>query len=127
MLADVILIIHFLFVLFVVGGVPLIWLGAWMEWGFVRNFSFRLAHFAAILFVVCESLMGMVCPLTLLEDTLRGTTTGGNFIQRWLHRILFYDAPEGVLTMLYVVFALLVAVTFKLLPPRHRKIPSTSI
>ena len=127
MLADVILIIHFLFVLFVIGGVPLIWFGAWMEWGFVRNFSFRLAHLAAILFVVCESLMGMVCPLTLLEDTLRGTTTGGNFIQRWLHRILFYDAPEGVLTMLYVVFALLVAVTFKLLPPRHRKIPSTSI
>ena len=127
MLADIILIIHFLFVLFVVGSVPLIWLGAWMEWGFVRNFSFRLAHLAAILFVVCESLMGMVCPLTLLEDSLRGTTTGGNFIQRWLHRILFYDAPEGVLTTLYVVFALLVAVTFKLLPPRHRKIPSTSM
>ena len=127
MLADVILIIHFLFVLFVVGSLPLIWLGAWMEWSFVRNLRFRFAHLAAILFVVCESLMGMVCPLTLLEDSLRGTATGGNFIQRWLHLILFYDAPEGMLTTLYVVFALLVAVTFKLLPPRHRKIPSTSM
>ena len=67
--------------------------------GFVRNFRFRLAHLAAILFVVGESLIGMVCPLTLLEDSLRRTATGSNFIQRWLHRILFYDVPEWMLTM----------------------------
>jgi hypothetical protein len=120
-LADIILIIHFLFVLFVVGSLPLIWIGAWMGWGFVRNLRFRLAHLAAILFVVGESVIGIACPLTLLEDSLRRAEPGGNFIQRWLHRILFYDVPEWVLMMVYVLFAFLVAVTFRLLPPHHRK------
>lgn len=121
LLADVVLIIHFLFVLFVVGSLPLIWIGAWRGWGFVRNLRFRLAHLAAILFVAAESLIGMACPLTVLEDSLRRTATSGNFIQRWLHRILYYDVSEWILMTIYVLFALLVAVTFRLVPPRHRK------
>jgi hypothetical protein len=117
LLADIILIIHFLFVLFVVGSVPLIWIGAWLGWRFVRNMRFRLAHVGAIVFVSMESMAGMVCPLTLLEDLLRQSPTDTSFIQRWLHRILFYDVPEGVLTVLYLTFAILVAITFKLVPP----------
>lgn len=121
MLADIVLIVHFLFVLFVVGSLPLIWIGEWMRLDFVRNLRFRLAHMAAILFVVVEAFVGMVCPLTLLEDRLRGAESGGNFIQRWLHRILFYDVPEWILTMIYILFAILVIITFKLLPPRPCK------
>lgn len=120
-LADLILVIHFLFVLFVVGGLPLIWVGAWMGWNFVQSLRFRLAHLAAILFVVGESLIGMACPLTVWEDSLRRTASGGNFIQRWLHRIIFYDVSEWMLTIVYVLFALLVAITFILLPPHRRK------
>ena len=66
-----------------------------MRLDFVRNLRFRLAHIAAILFVVVESLLGMICPLTLMEDWLRGAQTESGFIQRWLHRILFYDVPKG--------------------------------
>ena len=117
LLADIILIIHFLFVLFVVGSVPLIWIGARLGWRFVRNMRFRLAHVGAIVFVSMESMAGMVCPLTLLEDLLRQSPTNTSFVQRWLHRILFYDVPEGVLTVLYLTFAILVAITFKLVPP----------
>jgi hypothetical protein len=117
LLADIILITHFLFVLFVVGSVPLIWIGARLGWRFVRNIRFRLAHLGAIVFVSMESMAGMVCPLTLLEDLLRQSPTDTSFIQRWLHRILFYDVPEGVLTVLYLMFAILVAITFKLIPP----------
>lgn len=119
-LADVILAVHFLFVLFVVGSLPLIWAGAWCGWDFVRSHRFRFAHLGAILFVVGESLLGMVCPLTAWEDELRQAEGGGSFIQRWLHHILFYDFPEGVLTTVYVLFALLVAATFKLVPPHRR-------
>ena len=79
MLADIVLIVHFLFVLFVVGSLPLIWIGGWMRLDLVRNLRFRLAHIAAILFVVVESFVGMICPLTLLEDRLRGGESGGSF------------------------------------------------
>lgn len=116
-LADIVLLIHFLYVLFVVGSLPVIWLGAWLKRGFVRNPWFRYLHLAAILFVVAESLMGVVCPLTVWENALRQTVVEDSFIQRWLHRILFYDVPESVLTVVYVLFAGLVMVTFKWIPP----------
>ena len=121
MLADIVLIIHFLFVVFVVVSLPLIWMGRWMRLNFVRNLRFRLAHIAAILFVVVESIFGMVCPLTLLEDRLRGGESSGNFIQHWLHRILFYEVPEWILATIYVLFAILVIITFRLVPPLPRK------
>ena len=119
--ADIVLVIHLMFVLFVVGSLPLIWIGAWMRLSFVRNRYFRLAHLAAIAFVVGESLVGMMCPLTLLEDRLRGTATEHGFVERWLHRILFYDVPEGVLTVLYIVFALLVVITLRQIPPHGKR------
>ena len=52
LLADLVLIIHFLYVLFVVGSLPVIWLGAWLKLAFVRNPWFRYLHLAAICLVV---------------------------------------------------------------------------
>ncbi len=120
LLADAILIFHFLFVLFVVGGLPAIWIGAWLKLDFVRNIWFRIIHLAAILFVVGESLFGIVCPLTIWEDNLRQLESDSSFIQRWLHHILFYELPEGLLTIAYLLFAILIVATFLLIPPYHR-------
>ncbi|OGA54953.1 MAG: hypothetical protein A3F74_17400 [Betaproteobacteria bacterium RIFCSPLOWO2_12_FULL_62_58] len=116
-LADLILVIHFLFVLFVVGGLILIWIGAAAGWGWVRNLWFRVAHFAAIFYVVIESVIGVVCPLTIWEDALRGAREEKSFIARWVHRMLFYDFPEWVFTIAYVAFALLVIATFWFVRP----------
>ena len=122
LLANAVLIIHFLFVLFVVGSLPVIWIGAWLRLNFVRNIRFRIAHLTAILFVVGESLLGMVCPLTTWEDELRQLETSDSFIQRWLQGILFYNVPEGMLTIVYVLFALLVLATLILIPPYRRNL-----
>lgn len=115
--ADIVLIIHFLYVLFVVGSLPIIWLGAWFKWAFVRNRWFRYLHFAAILLVMVESFLGVVCPLTVWENALRQAATEGSFIQRWIHQIMFYNVPESALTVVYVLFACSVAATFKWVPP----------
>ncbi|SFD97776.1 DUF2784 domain-containing protein [Nitrosomonas sp. Nm166] len=121
LLADLVLIIHFLYVLFVVGSLPVIWLGAWLKLPFVRNRWFRYLHLAAIVLVVVESIVGVVCPLTAWENALRQVEADGSFIQRWLHQIMFYNVPEGVLTVIYILFAGLVAVTFKWVPPNPRR------
>lgn len=121
MLADLVLIIHFLYVLFVVGSLPVIWLGAWLKLGFVRNRWFRYLHLGAIALVVVESIVGVVCPLTAWENALRQIETEGSFIQRWLHQIMFYNVPEYVLTAIYILFAGLVAMTFKWVPPNARR------
>lgn len=119
--ADVVLLIHFLYVLFVVGSLPVIWLGAWFKLTFVRNRWFRYLHLAAILLVVIESFLGVVCPLTAWENSLRRAEMDGSFIQRWLHHIMFYNVSEAVLTVVYVLFACLVAATFKWVPPNSRR------
>ncbi|MBM3356654.1 MAG: DUF2784 domain-containing protein [Betaproteobacteria bacterium] len=117
--ADVILVIHFLFVLFVVGGLGLVWIGAGLGWGWVRNLWFRIAHLAAIVFVAGEAIVGVMCPLTIWEDALRGAREEKSFIARWVHRVLFYDFPEWVFTTAYVLFALLVAATFWWVPAKR--------
>ncbi|MBY0498073.1 MAG: DUF2784 domain-containing protein [Nitrosomonas sp.] len=119
LLADIVLIIHFLYVLFVVGSLPIIWVGAWLKLMFVRNPWFRYLHLAAILFVVAESLLGIACPLTVWENSLRQIETDKSFIQHWLHFIIFYNVPELILVIVYSLFAGLVVMTFKWVPLRR--------
>jgi hypothetical protein len=119
LLADLILIVHFAFVLFITGGLALIWIGAAAGWRWVRNFGFRLAHLAAICVVAGEALIGMACPLTTWEDALRGRSTDMSFVAHWLHRLLFYSFPEWVFTAAYVLFALLVAATWWRVRPQR--------
>ncbi len=120
LLADLILVVHFAFVLFVVVSLPLIWLGAAAGWRQVRHFGFRLAHLAAILVVSAEAAAGIWCPLTLWEDALRGATSEKSFVARWIHTLLFYDLPPAVFTMAYLLFAGLVALTWWRIPPNRR-------
>jgi hypothetical protein len=116
-LADVVLLVHALFVVFVVGGLALIWIGALCGWRIVRNFPFRVLHLAAILLVCAEALIGVACPLTAWEDQLRGGPEQSDFVARWLHRILYYDFPGWVFLTLYLLFALAVAGSFVLIRP----------
>lgn len=118
LLADLVLFVHFAFVLFVVGGFAAIWLGAAFGWGWVRNRAFRYAHLAAIVLVAAESLAGIACPLTVWENLLRGgSADGASFVARWVGRLLYYDLPEWAFATAYVVFASAVAVTLWLVPP----------
>ena len=117
LLADLILIVHFGFVLFVVGGLALIWTGAVAGWQWVRSFRFRVAHLAAIVFVAGEAIAGIWCPLTIWETQLRGAHADKSFVAYWIHRILFYDFPEWVFTIAYVLFALVVAASWYYVPP----------
>jgi hypothetical protein len=117
LLADLILIIHFLFVAFVVGGLALIWIGAASGWAWVRNLWFRIAHLAAIVFIAGEALVGVWCPLTVWEDALRGVHGEKSFVARWIHRLMFYDFPPWAFTVAYVAFALVVAATWRFVRP----------
>jgi hypothetical protein len=121
LLADVVLVLHFAYVLFVVGGLLAIWAGYALGWRWVRNWWFRVLHLAAIALVAMEAGVGILCPLTVLEDWLRpGSLAQAGFVQRWLHALLFYDWPPWVFTALYLGWAALAGTTLLLLPPRHR-------
>lgn len=120
LLADIVLGVHFLFVAFVVGGLAVVWIGAAAAWQWVRNFWFRAAHLAAIVFVAGEALLGIWCPLTIWEDALRNVQEEKSFVARWIHRVLFYDFPGWVFTSAYVAFALVVAATWYFVRPARK-------
>jgi hypothetical protein len=116
--ADALLVLHFAIVVFIVGGLILTWIGAWLSWGWVRNPWFRWLHLAAIAFVALEAVIGMTCPLTVWEDALRGGGSGESFVGRWVRALLYYRAPEWVFTALYLGWAAASALTLRLVPPR---------
>lgn len=121
-LADLVLAVHVLFVAFVILGLIAVIIGSFMKWQWVRNLWFRLAHLLGIEIVVAQAWAGIICPLTTLEMWLRrlGGDPGyqGSFIQYWLQRLLYYDAPEWVFIAAYSTFGLLVVLTWLFCPPR---------
>jgi len=121
MLADCVVVIHLVVMIFITAGLPLIYLGAALRWAWVRDWRWRAVHLAAIGFVAAESLAGMVCPLTLWEDALRSRRSSVGFIERWVDYILFYDFPTWVFTIAYAAFAALVALTWFVVPPAKRQ------
>jgi hypothetical protein len=110
-------------VLFVVGGLVATWIGIAMDWPFARNPWFRGLHLAAIAFVIAETLLGIVCPLTVWEDALRGRASELGFIERWIHAWLFWRWPPWLFNVLYVSFGLVVAFTWWRWPPRRKPRP----
>lgn len=119
MLADALLVVHFLIAAFIVGGLPLVWLGAARRWRWVRIPWFRYLHLGAIAFVALEALLGIACPLTVWEDLLRGGLRPQSFVGRWVYAALYYRAPEWLFTVAYLLWAAATLATFYLIPPRR--------
>lgn len=120
--ADLVLFVHLSYVMFVVGGLLLVWLGRWRGWSWVRNPWFRLGHLAAILIVAISAWFHLDCPLTVLENDLRarGGDAGydGSFMAHWMSAILFYQGPPWAFTLAYTVFGLLVIGSWWAVRPR---------
>ncbi|MEO8386663.1 MAG: DUF2784 family protein, partial [Betaproteobacteria bacterium] len=72
MLADFVFTLHVAVVLFNAGGLLAILIGAPLDWSWIRNRRLRVTHVTLMSFVTVETLLGLSCPLTVLEDWLRG-------------------------------------------------------
>lgn len=124
LLADMVVVAHFFYVGFVVVGFAAVLVGGPLRWGWVRHRPLRVAHLAAIAFVGFEGVVGMACPLTVLEYQLRaqagGVGYGGAFIARIAQRLLYYSFPPWVFTMAYLALTALAVGLYFAVPPRRR-------
>ena len=127
LLADAVLVLHFVIAAYIVLGLPVIWTGWRLGARFVRNPWFRYSHAGLMGVVVAESLAGVFCPLTAWETRLRQAADAGfagdgqSFVARWMGRVLFYDLGETAFTVIYGVFFAAVLVTLWLVPVRSRR------
>lgn len=87
LLADVVLVLHFAFVLFVVAGGLLALKWRWIVW----------LHIPAAAWGVAIEFAGWICPLTPLENHLRQQAGmepyAGDFVARYLMPVIY---PEGL-------------------------------
>lgn len=125
LVADLVLVVHVLIVLFVIAGLVLVVIGGPRGWCWVRNPWFCLAHLATIGIVVLQGWLGRLCPLTVWEGELRRAAGQAvheqSFIEYWFGRALYYDLPGWVFVVGYTAFGLVVVWAWWRYPPRVRR------
>ena len=123
--ANIILFIHISYVIFVVGGMILIFVGNVRGWTWIRNPWFRLIHLLAIIIVIIQSWLNTICVLTTLEMALRnwaGTPAYSDyFIVHWLEKIISFHPPLWAYAVVYTLFGGLVAASRFWIPPQPFK------
>lgn len=101
LLADLVLIVHLAFVIFVLCGGLLVLRWRWIAW----------LHLPAAVWGAVVEFTGWICPLTPLENWLREqggeAPYAGDFVGRYLGSILY---PDALTPEIQVVFGTLVLV-----------------
>lgn len=124
-LADAVMLVHFGVVLFVVLGLPAIIVGNTLGWRWVNHRGWRIAHLVAIGVVVVQAWLGQYCGLTELESWLRVQAGQEgyqqSFVQHWVQRVMYYQAPMWVFSAVYTGFGVLVAWAWWRYPPGWRR------
>lgn len=118
--ADVVLLVHVAVIAFNVGGALCIPLGAWRRWRWVRVRWWRVLHLVSWLIVTVQALLGVVCPLTLWEDALRGVATEQSLVARTVREWIYWDVPLWLFGTLYSFILALVIALWRWVPPKHR-------
>ena len=118
LIADFVLVFHFGIVIFITLGFFLIPIGWKFHWCWVTNRKFRIFHCGMITFVTLETLLGITCPLTLIENSLRGVIQSDSFISYWIMQIIYWDLPHLIFLNLYCICLGWTFLIWKLCPPR---------
>ena len=92
---------HFLLAAFVASGLLVIPIGYKIGWTWVRNRRLRIFHALVMGFITAETIVGLTCPLTILEHNLRGDRPVRSFVGHWVERILYWELPHEIFIIIY--------------------------
>ena len=120
MAADLVMVAHFLLAAFVALGLVVIPFGYKFGWSWVRNRRLRISHALVMGFITAETIVGLTCPLTILEYELRGDSSPQSFVGHWIQQILYWDLPHETFIILYFMCFAWVIFLWKSFPPRTR-------
>ena len=121
LIADIVLIFHFCIVIFITFGFFLIPIGYKFGWVWIKNLKLRIFHCGMMVFVTLETLLGITCPLTSIENNLRGIDESTSFILYWIKHIIFWDFPTQFFIILYCMFLGWTFLMWKIFPPIIKK------
>ena len=68
-------------------------------------------------FITVETIVGLTCPLTVLENMFRDVDYSSSFISHWMAQILYWNLPSEVFVLLYSLCLAWVLIFMEGLPP----------
>ena len=128
-LAEFVVFLHLLYAAYVFLGLLLVAAGIIRHWRWVRNFPFRLSHLICTLVVGLEAGGGLICPLTRLENYFIQMGGGSGYYRSFfgniLSALLYYDLPEWLFAITYLIWTVLAILLYLIAPPRRGKAKET--
>jgi hypothetical protein len=111
--ADVVVAIHFTWILFLIGGAFIGRRVRWVKW----------THLAALGYSVLLQAFSWICPLTYLELWLWNRTPAGSysgsFIVHYMEKLVYLEVPRGLLFVLTgLVIGISAVVYYKTTPKK---------
>lgn len=121
-LADAIVVTHFVWILFMLVGFILTLRGFFWK-GFFDRWLFRTLHLCGIVYVSLLALMGEYCPLTIWENSLRAKydprlTYSGSFIIHYVEKLVYPDVNPLIIQIPTTFIAVFTIVVFIFRPPK---------
>lgn len=130
LLADLIVVIHFVWIIFMLLGFLLTLQAFFYKKAFFDWFRFRIIHLIGIFYISLLSILGNYCPLTILENFLRSRyelnlVYPGSFIIHYLERLVYPAVNPLIIQIPTAFIAVFTILVFIIRPPRKiRKIPN---
>lgn len=121
-LADLIVVMHFAWVLFMLIGFILTLFGFFWK-GFFDRWLFRTLHLFGIGYVSILSITGKYCPLTIWENTLRqkydsSLTYPASFMIHYVEKLVYPNINPLIILIPTIFIALFSILFFILRPPK---------
>ena len=117
MIADVLLLIHFGLAACITTGFFIIPLGYTLGWNWIKKRNLRLLHLFLMGVIATETIVGLTCPLTFLENMFRDVDYSMSLMSYWVAEILYWDLPSQVFIFLYSMCLGWVLILWKICPP----------
>ncbi len=132
LLISIIIIIHFLYILFMLFGFIFNLYGLLFNKKLLNYFYLRVFHFIGIIFVFSLELLWKYCPLTFIENYLYRKlaphhTYQESFIIHYLEKIIYPDVNPLIIIVPTGVLAVVTLLIFIIYPPKKIKNLSSRI
>ena len=115
---DFIIFFHFVIVIFITSLLVLIPLGYKLNWKLLQNKTVRKTHLGLMSFVTFEAIIGMTCPLTMVENYLSGMSHNETFISYWLGKVIYWNFPSIFFTIIYCLCLTWIILMWRIFPPK---------
>ena len=101
LLADLIMPLHLVLASCITAGLVFIPIGCKLEWNWTKNRKLRLTHIILIGLITAETIVGLTCPLTILEYSFRNVNPPESFVSYWIEKVLYWNLPHQVFIAIY--------------------------